>query len=480
MPALTLQPDPARPLRDRLFDLGVEFPCGGETGCGGCRVRVLAGDVPVTPLMRDVLSPDELAAGWRLGCEAASSGAVTLDVEQWAPVILSDTTPMTVEPRDGFGAVIDLGTTTLVVQRVNLSTGEVEASETAINPQARHGADLMSRIRYDLEYPGELGALIRGALEQMLSRLAPREGFREALACGNTAMHHLCCGFSVAPLAAVPFESPKLGEAEFSAGPHRVTFLPCLGGFVGSDLTAGAVAVALDRSPALTALIDLGTNGEILVGSQAGIVCASTAAGPAFEGGGISCGMRAASGAIEAVHASDDGYSIRVIGGVPARGICGSGLVDAVAAGLALNALRPNGRLGQGQPMRLSAAVAVTQADIRQLQLAKGAIAAGLALLTGESASVPSRIWLAGAFGNSIHVPAARAIGLLPEDVPVTPVGNSALRGARALLLEPSQRNARLARLISICRHVEFASLPGFEDRYAERMALAPFHLGGM
>lgn len=480
MPALTLPPDPQRPLRDRLFDLGVEFPCGGETGCGGCRVRILSGDVPVTPLMRDVLSSGELAAGWRLGCEAASSGPVTLDVEQWAPVILSDTARMTVEPREGHGAVIDLGTTTLVVQRVNLSTGEVEATETAINPQARHGADLMSRIRYDLDHPGELRALIHDALEQMLSRLAPPGGFRESLACGNTAMHHLCCGFSVAPLAAVPFESPNLGEAEFNAGPHRVTFLPCLGGFVGSDLTAGAIATSLDRRPEINTLVDLGTNGEILVGSSAGILCASTAAGPAFEGGGISNGMRAAAGAIDAVHASADGYAIRVIGETAPRGICGSGLVDAIAAGRARNDLRPNGRLEGGLPLRLSAGVAVSQSDVRQLQLAKGAIAAGLALLRRESAAAPQRVWLAGAFGNSIHVPAARAIGLLPEDVPVTPVGNSALRGARALLLEPSTRSGRLARLVSICRHVELASLSGFEDSYATSMALAPFQLDGM
>lgn len=429
--------------------------------------------------MREILSEEELAAGWRLGCQAASPGPVTLDVEQWSPVILSDSTPIAVEPREGHGAVIDLGTTTLVVQRVNLFTGEVEAVETAINPQARHGADLMSRIRYDLEHPGELHALIHAALDEMLSRLAPPDGFQEILACGNTAMHHLCCGFSVAPLAAVPFESPNLRQASLSVGRHDVSFLPCLGGFVGSDLTAGAVAAAMDLSGAVTALIDLGTNGEILVGSSAGILCASTAAGPAFEGGRISRGMRAAAGAIEAVHPHGNGYAVRVIGETAPRGICGSGLVDAIAAGLLQSALRPNGRLNNGQPLQLAESVSLTQSDIRELQLAKGAIAAGLQLLVREIAAVPERIWLAGAFGNSIHPPAARAIGLIPEDIQIVPVGNSALRGTRLLLLQPSTRDARLRRLVSLCRHVELASLPGFEDCYAGSMALAPFQLAG-
>jgi uncharacterized 2Fe-2S/4Fe-4S cluster protein (DUF4445 family) len=462
-----------------LFDLGVEFPCGGETGCGGCRVRVLAGDVPVTDLMRRTLTEEELAHGWRLGCEAISTVEVTLDIEQWSAVILSDSAPMPVEPRPGMGAAIDLGTTTLVVQRVNLSTGEVEAVETAINPQARHGADLMSRIRYDMEHPGELRALIHESLAGMLSRLAPAGGFAEILACGNTAMHHLCCGFDVSPLAAVPFESPRLAQAEVNVGGHSVTFLPCLGGFVGSDLTAGAVAVAMDSSVAIAALVDLGTNGEILIGSGAGILCASTAAGPAFEGGRISRGMRAAAGAIDAVHPVDGGYTVRVIGDAEARGLCGSGLVDAIAAALQKGNVRPNGRLAGGEPICLTPAVSITQSDVRELQLAKGAIAAGLKLLSGKLGAAPGRLWLAGAFGNSIHVPAARGIGLLPAEVEITPVGNSALRGTRALLLQPSARQDRLHRLLSLCRHVELASLPGFADDYAEAMGLSPFQFAG-
>lgn len=443
-------------------------------------MRILAGHVETTDLMRNVLTDEELAAGWRLGCEAASPGEVTLDIEQWSPVILSDNTRMPVEARPGKGAAIDLGTTTLVTQRVDLSTGNVEAVETAINPQARHGADLMSRIRHEMERPGELRALIHETLAGMLDRLSPPEGFREILICGNTAMHHLCSGFDISPLAAVPFESPHLRSAEVSLGRHQAVFLPCLGGFVGSDLTAGAIAVAMDAAPGVTALTDLGTNGEILIGSSRGILCASTAAGPAFEGGRISKGMRAAAGAIDAVHADDGGFRVRVIGDVQPRGLCGSGLVDAIAASLARQILQPNGRLPRGAAIDLAPEVSITQRDVRELQLAKGAIAAGLALLSAQLGTPPARLWLAGAFGNSIHISAARAIGLLPERIEITPVGNSALRGTRALLLQPSSRQLRLSRLLALCRHVELASLPGFADDYAASMSLAPFHLAGM
>jgi uncharacterized 2Fe-2S/4Fe-4S cluster protein (DUF4445 family) len=190
--------------------------------------------------------------------------------------------------------------------------------------------------------------------------------------------------------------------------------------------------------------------------------------------------MRAAAGAIDAVHPADGGYTVRVIGDAAARGICGSGLVDAIAAALQQSGVRPNGRLAGGAPICLAAGVSITQGDIRELQLAKGAIAAGLRLLSRELGTSPGRLWLAGAFGNSIHVPAARGIGLLPEDIEITPVGNSALRGTRALLLQPATRSQRLERLLSLCRHVELASLPGFADDYAEAMGLSPFQLAGM
>jgi uncharacterized 2Fe-2S/4Fe-4S cluster protein (DUF4445 family) len=338
----------------------------------------------------------------------------------------------------------------------------------------------MSRIQYDLRRPGELTAMIRQTLGQMLARLAGDRVLEEVLIAGNTAMHHLFCGLSVKPLAAVPFLSPELGERRFSARElgwgAQVRFLPCLGGFVGSDLLAGIVATRLHEQSAPHALFDIGTNGEIVLGSRDGILCASTAAGPAFEGGRISAGMTARAGAIDAVRVRDGGYECHVLGGQAARGICGSGLVAAAACALELGQILPSGRLAGGaKTLRLTESVWLTQSDIRELQLAKGAMAAGLQILAGAP---PRSLWLAGAFGSYIKEAAARAIGLLPQDVAIQPVGNSALRGARMLLLTPTHREALLARVCSLTRHVELAADPAFQDTFVGSMAFMPYRLG--
>jgi uncharacterized 2Fe-2S/4Fe-4S cluster protein (DUF4445 family) len=480
---MTIHPDPHRSLADRLFELGVEFPCGGESACGGCKIRVLSGHVPITAPMRQALSEAELAEGWRLACCSEARESVVVEVDQWSLPVLTDEQSTPLEPREGFGAAIDLGTTTLAAQLVDLATGEVLAVETALNPQARHGADVMSRIQYDLRHPGELTAMIRQTLGQMLARLAGGRTLEEVLIAGNTAMHHLFCGLSVKPLAAVPFLSPELGERCFGARElgwgAQVRFLPCLGGFVGSDLLAGMVATRLHEQSATHALFDIGTNGEIVLGSRHGILCASTAAGPAFEGGRISVGMTARAGAIDAVRVRDGAYECHVIGGQAARGICGSGLVDAAACALELGQVLPSGRLTGGvKTLRLTENVSLTQSDIRELQLAKGAMAAGLKILAGAP---PRSIWLAGAFGSYIKEAAARAIGLLPQDAAIQPVGNSALRGARMLLLTPTHRDALLVRLCALTRHVELAADPAFQDTFADCMAFMPvsFRLPG-
>ena len=455
-----IHPEPQRSLADRLFELGVEFPCGGESACGGCKIRVLSGHIPITATMRQALSEAELAQGWRLACCAETRESVVVEVDQWSLPVLTDERTTPLEPRDGFGAAIDLGTTTLVAQMVDLSTGEVLAVETALNPQARHGADVMSRIQYDLRRPGELTAIIRQTLGQMLARLATGRALEEVLIAGNTAMHHLFCGLSVR----------ELGWGA------QVRFLPCLGGFVGSDLLAGIVATRLHEQSAPHALFDIGTNGEIVLGSRDGILCASTAAGPAFEGGRISAGMTARAGAIDAVRVHDGGYECHVLGGQAARGICGSVLVAAAACALELGQILPSGRLAGGaKTLRLTESVWLTQSDIRELQLAKGAMAAGLQILAGAP---PRSLWLAGAFGSYIKEAAARAIGLLPQDVAIQPVGNSALRGARMLLLTPTHREALLARLCALTRHVELAADPAFQDTFVGSMAFMPYRLG--
>ena len=357
---LRLEPTAERSVRDLLFERGVEFPCGGASQCGGCKVRVLAGNVPVTDEMRAVLTAEEIEAGWRLGCLAESRSAVTLEIAQWSIDVLDDRAEVPFEPAEGLGAVVDVGTTTLVAQLVDRGSGSVLKVETALNPQARFGADLMSRIHHDLAEPGTMTALIREAIGGMLHRLCEERPLEETFLVGNTAMHHFFSGISVEPLAAVPFRSPELGPRYFEARElgwsvklhEPACFLPCIGGFVGSDLLAGLVATGLFESPEPGALLDLGTNGEIAVGCRGRIRCASTAAGPAFEGGRIGCGMRAGGGAIDGVSVVNRVLECSVIGGGPPRGLCGSGLVDATAAALELGWVAPSGRMSHGHESR--------------------------------------------------------------------------------------------------------------------------------
>jgi uncharacterized 2Fe-2S/4Fe-4S cluster protein (DUF4445 family) len=474
---LELHPGARQSLADRLFEAGVEFPCGGESACGGCKVRVLEGEVPVTAAMGLALSEQELRDGWRLACDATAAGRVVVEVEQWSLPVLTDEARVPIEPRPGRGAVIDLGTTTLVAQVVDLASGEVLRVETALNPQARYGADVMNRLQYDLGRPGELGRLVRETLGRMLGE----ERLREVLVAGNTAMHHLFGGLDAAPLTHAPFVSRTLGgyrREEVELGwPGPAEFLPCLGGFVGSDLLCGIVATGLDRQARPHALLDIGTNGEVVVGSSQGIVCTSTAAGPAFEGGRIGAGMRAGKGAIDSVLVLEGRFACHVIGGGPARGICGSGLVDAAACGVELGMIGANGRVTTfDRRLPLTGGVALGQGDIRELQLAKGAMAAGLRMLAGGGVE---KLCLAGAFGNYVRQGSARAIGLLPKDLPVVPVGNSALRGARMLLLTPSTRKARVHRIAAMTRHADLAADSDFQYLFAETMGLSPYRLSG-
>ena len=472
---LQIHPGARQTFSDRLFAAGVEFPCGGEAACGGCKVRVVEGHVPATAMMREVLTEEEIANGWRLACCASAAERVVVEVEQWSLAALSDQACLPIESRSGLGAVVDLGTTTLVVQIVDLSNGEVLRVESALNPQARYGADVMSRLGHERQRPGELAHVIRRTLAAMLGS----EPLVEILVAGNTAMHHLFCELDVEPLTHAPFRSQALGGYRFAASelawPGPAQFLPCLGGFVGSDLVCGIVATGLDRQTHRHALFDIGTNGEVVVGSVDGIVCASTAAGPALEGGRISAGMLARAGAIDRVRVCENKLQCHVIGGGPARGICGSGLVDAAACALELGLIADTGRLHDaGKKMPLTGGIELLQSDFRELQLAKGAMAAGLSLLADRTVE---KLWLAGAFGNCIRQASARAIGLLPEDVKVEPVGNSSLRGARSLLLQPSIRDERLRKISDLSRHVELAANPDFQSLFAEMMAFAGYRL---
>lgn len=474
----TFEVEAGTPLRDVLFGCGVEFPCAGRGRCRRCRVRLLEGGAPPTGDERRILSERDLAAGWRLACRMTAAADVVLEVAQWEASILTDESRFAFTPRQGLGVAVDVGTTTLVAQLVDLATANVLSVRTALNPQAARGADVMSRVEYALAPEGraELRDLIRAEvgrmIAQMLAEAAPGRVPELVTVVGNTVMHHLFCDVDVRPLAAVPFEPRDDGAKSMDAAElgwdmpagGEVRFLGCLGGFVGSDIRAGILATGLAESDALVGLIDLGTNGEIVFGAGGRLLCASTAAGPAFEGGRISCGMRAATGAIAEVSLDSGRLVCQTLEHAAARGICGSGLVDAVACGLEMGRIQLSGKL-TGGPLELAPAVQVTQADIREVQLAKGAIAAGARILLKRLGAEPGdvrRLYLAGAFGNYINRESARRIGLIkfPPEI-VEPAGNTALLGVKMALFEEARVEVE---------HISLASDPEFQDTFAESM----------
>ncbi len=467
-----------------LAEHGVEFPCGGAGRCGGCSVRLLAGSLAISQADRESFNTEELKQGWRLACQARASEPLVLECRQWQMDVLSDASEPAVRGKRGLGIAVDVGTTTIAAQMLDLKTGTVLGVETELNPQAGFGADVMSRVHAALN-GNDLTTPLRSVLGKMLSKLASgrQQEVVEVVLVGNTVMHHLFSGCDVEPLSHVPFASPNLGTQTLQPGDLEwalpadcpVRFMRCLGGFVGSDILAGIVATGMGRSKELVALVDLGTNGEIAIGNRDGIVCASTAAGPAFEAGSIRMGMRAVTGAISHMTQDGDALKATVIGDVEPLGICGSGLVDAAAVGLRSRAILASGRIADASKIfRVAGPVVLHQSDIRELQLAKGAIAAGFRLLLrrfGADFSNLKKVYLAGAFGNYVQIESAIQIGLIEAPLEVVhAAGNTALRGAKMLLAENDSMSDSDETASPAIEHISLAADPSFQDAFVESM----------
>jgi uncharacterized 2Fe-2S/4Fe-4S cluster protein (DUF4445 family) len=451
-------------------------------------VQVLEGNARLNAAQRERLSNEELAAGWRLACQCAVEGDMVIELRQWDAAILSDETKFAFEPRPGLGVAVDVGTTTIVAQLLDLESGRVLAVRTALNSQARHGADVMSRVEFALSQDGrqQLKTLVRRQIGTLVTQLLFAAGafgreVRDVVLVGNTVMHHLFCGIDVEPLSRFPFVSGRDGLQILANDDvawnlptdARVRFLPCLGGFVGSDILAGLLATRIGESDSLIGLIDLGTNGEIVLGNRDRVLCASTAAGPAFEGARISMGMRASTGAISQVTTEDGHLRCHVLGNTEAKGICGSGLVDAVAVGLDLGVIGKSGRfVGGNGNWEICPGVALSQKDVRELQLAKAAIASGFEILCQRwHGRDLGRLYLAGAFGNYVDRASAQRIGLLdyPSDQ-VQPAGNTALLGAKLALFSLDGEDGSYVDLRRRVEHVSLSADPSFQDIFVKQL----------
>lgn len=413
------------------------------------------------------------------------------------------------------GAAFDVGTTTLVGSLLNLRTGCESAIVSRMNPQVNLGDDVLSRIKHSAAPGGlaELNGLIARAMDEMLGELCAeasvdRRDVYEIAFSGNTTMEHLLCGIEVSQLGRIPFVPAHsrgliLPASDLGLNVHPLGsayVFPVVGGFVGGDAVAGMLATRLGDQEGPVLMVDIGTNGEIVLGFDGQLWAASTAAGPAFEGARISCGMRATRGAIEKVLLDGDVHC-STIGDAPAVGVCGSGLIDAAAELLNNGLITREGRLlppeelpaALPDPLRRRArrngdgqvefvlwqddanTVALTERDIRELQLACGAIRAGIVILLKQAHLTSAdlkRVLIAGGFGSFIRRNHAQRIGLLPPDIHherINYVGNASLNGARWALVSAGARKHAEA-LAARTRHVELSQDPDFQTEFAEGM----------
>ena len=422
--------------------------------------------------------------------------------------------------RQCYAIAFDIGTTTMVGALIDLCSGQEIATLSRMNPQVPFGDDVLARIRHSSSCTDcltELRDLLIEETGAMIGALCQQAGISSSRVyevgfAGNTTMQHLLCGMNVARLGEVPF-APAYArglrvtarDMELPVNPRGIGYVfPVIGGFVGGDTVAGMLATELDDSDRTVLMIDIGTNGEIVLAHRGELRAASTAAGPAFEGARISCGMRATHGAIEKVILEDD-VRLGVIGNVPPAGICGSGLIDLMAELRRCEIVSPEGRLrpqddlpdtvagplaarirvdNDGQAAFLVAApgehgardpVYFRQRDIRELQLGCGAIRAGIRILLkayGLNSSQLDRILIAGGFGSFVRCEHAQRIGLIPVDVVhnrIQYVGNVSLAGVRWAMLSADARRKAEA-LARRTRHVELSVDPDFQVEFADAM----------
>ncbi len=593
-------------------DIWVEQPCGSKTICGKCKVRVREGDAPVSPADERLLSKEEIADGWRLGCQLTLSNASVIEIppatrsvavkpfgsaelfaagftpnvikrylelqppdedNQFASfdlisralgcprlraemtvvqtavqrlennnykvsVVVSGDELLAIEAGNTadrcFGVAIDIGSTTLGAALVNLLDGSVVCAVSRLNPQVKFGADIISRIHYAQEHGGGSDQLHRSvitALRTMIEELAAQAEVQPAevysvVCAGNATMTHSAVGADITPLGQAPYVGLWTGEwtvraREFELPVSKravVRFLPMIRSHVGGDTVAAALACGIDQSEGWQAMIDLGTNSEVVVGNRHRMVATSTAAGPAFEGANIYMGMRAAPGAIDQVRISPDGrIVVKTVQNEPARGICGTGLVDAAAELVRMGVIAPSGYMKKGEELagvpeqlrsrcvvladgqaavvlaethpsnksltpseignqKFGGQVVLTAQDVRQLQLIKGSIYAGLDILLrhlGIGVDDLERVNIAGAFGNFLRKDTAQAIGLVPQIDPekVHFIGNAAGVGGRMALVDAEARE-RANRISERCEYVELAGHPEYQDAF---VAAIPF-----
>ncbi len=509
--------------------VGVELAsaCGGQGTCGHCRVRVVQGAVSApSEQERAQLSEAELSGDVRLACQTAVASDVRIDIpteslttaqrlqlEGPARVALhrpaDEIIAVAATDRPLLGLAVDLGTTKLAAYLVDLETGETLARTGAMNPQIAHGEDVVNRIAYANAGPAArqtLQALVVEAINRLTDELCVETDRRpeeivDCVVVGNTAMHHLFAGLPVRQLGQAPYVAACSGALEIRAAEVGMRLArgatlyipPLIAGYVGADHVAMLLATGTAQATGTVLALDIGTNTEISLACGGRLWSCSTASGPAFEGAHISSGMRAAPGAIERVHYHDGRFLVQTVDDRPPVGLCGSGILDAVAQGLEAGIIDGHGAMlrshplvqrGNGRAVCLLVPAAetghhrdivFTREDVGEIQLAKGAIKAGTDLLlaaAGIEVSDLEEVIVAGAFGTYLDVRSAIRVGLLPAvpEARCRQVGNAAGAGARRLLLSRRARDAAAEVALRV-EYLELTTHPAFADHFAEAVS---------
>ncbi len=512
-------------------------PCGGNGTCGKCKVTLKGAVSEMSADEAVFLTEEEKAAGIRLACKTKILGDIEVTLPEGAietqtkfssvsyavdPLVKSERGEAGVSfyidgvciekdapTAKNFGLAVDIGTTTVAVYLLDLDAGRVIGNRGFRNPQAAYGADVISRIDKiikDGAMLAEQQRLILGAITEAAEKLVLLGGgslsdIRAAVFCGNTVMEHIAAGIDPTPIANAPFTAPTLfGEWLDAAGlglpfakGAKVYFSPCFASYVGGDIACGMIAAGLDKPQNNVLFIDIGTNGEIGLSTETGLHFCSAAAGPALEGAHIRCGMPGTMGAVGKVYIDGDMIRYETVGGKTAIGICGSGIIDAVAVMLEAGLLDETGAiyeedevdgfadyLGEdwdGNTVFLidtAREIYLSGKDIREIQLAKAAIAAGIRTLihkAGIEISEITEVVLAGGFGSHIDAKNACRIGLIPRELSgkVRSVGNVAGAGAVMYLLSREAR-ASAQTIVKRSDYIELSCDGFFMDTYIDEM----------
>jgi len=494
----------------RALGLHFETPCGGHGLCGGCLVKVTGGSVEVSEQEKKLISEELLKEGYRLACRARKfTGDVSVSIPERKKEVNLKAIPQKIRGKYGFS--VDLGTTTIAMSLINIDEKLEIGSLSLLNPQTGYGSDVITRATLVMENPDALGRLRKITLDTIstgFNRLMQEcrvmaEDIVKISIAGNSIMEHIILGISPVPLTVAPFQLqnrvPRPVKAmDFGLSGFKnamVVIFPMIGANAGGDTVAGIYYLDLWSKKEPAVLLDIGTNVEMVLVINGRIYVTSSPAGPAFEGGEITFGMRAEDGAIEGVEVDGHVMRFRVKGGGRPKGICGSGLISLVAELIKSGVIDSTGYIKDRESISSNLALRVqpgergnifvlhrdtkismyiTQNDIRQLQLAKAALRAGIEILlkkTGTRAEDVEKVYMAGAFGVSISEDALFQIRMLPEGLrgKLEQCGDTALGGAKKLILDDHHENA-LKEILDRSQYFELSKEKDFEKEFINQM----------